>query len=193
MVNWERRTWATIYITLKWDPKHVFPSVRQHDQLMVSQWPTCFLWRCSVSFFSGLRFISEPLYFLWLVHRVKTESEPFPPSPLWIFYLFQPDWICFVLFFLLTLSAQRPCCFARHPLPPIFHSSLSPRVWFLGYALLTHSDSPAIWTSCLSTDNHMLSKYSSGKIYFLTNCVPFPWSFSLNRSKINVCWLDLLI
>lgn len=37
--------------------------------------------------------------FLRLVRKVKTESEPSPSTLLWIFYLFQPDWIFF--FFLL--------------------------------------------------------------------------------------------
>lgn len=107
--------------------------------------------------------------FLRLVRKVKTESEPSPSTLLWIFYLFQPDWIfffflSFVFFFTpAPLSGYRPLRSPSHPLPPIFHSSLCPRVWFLGYALLTHSDSPAIWTPCLSTDNRMLSEYSSGK------------------------------
>lgn len=34
VVNSERRTWVTIYITMKWDPEHVFLSVKLHDQLM---------------------------------------------------------------------------------------------------------------------------------------------------------------
>lgn len=63
VVNRERRTWVTIYITLKWDPEHVFPSVRPHDQLMDSQKPTCFLLHCTVSFFSGLRLSSGPVFF----------------------------------------------------------------------------------------------------------------------------------
>lgn len=39
----------TIYITLKWDPEHVFLSVRLHGQLMDQQKPTCFLFHCTVS------------------------------------------------------------------------------------------------------------------------------------------------
>ena len=46
---------------------------------------------------------------------------------------------------------------------PVFHRSLSPCAWFLGYALLTHCDSPALWTACLPTDNHMLPQLSAGK------------------------------
>lgn len=119
---------------------------------------------------------SGPLYFLWIVCKVKKESKPSPPLPLWIFYLLQPAWRFFYFFFnlliftlLLWLFIGR-CFFRCCPFPPIYHSFLSPRLWFLGYALLTHSDSPAVWTPCLSTDNHMLPKYSSGKnlIYFLT-------------------------
>lgn len=74
------------------------------------------------------------------------------------------SFFCFVFFTPAPLSGYRPLLSPSHPLPPIFHSSLCPRVWFLGDALLTHSDSPAIWTPCLSTDNHMLPEYSSGKI-----------------------------
>lgn len=50
----------TIYITLKWDPEHVFLSVRLHGQLMDKQKPTCFLFHCTISclFDTGQRFLS---------------------------------------------------------------------------------------------------------------------------------------
>lgn len=66
------------------------------------------------------------------------------------------------------------CPFSFSPL--IFLCSPSPCVWFWGYALLTHSHPPALWTLRLPTDNHMLPQPSSGKrfvssapLYFHTN------------------------
>lgn len=69
VVNSERRTWVTIYITLKWDPDHVFLSVRLHDQLMDTQKLTGFLFHCSKSHLFRV-FWGFPLCFLaWLHFR----------------------------------------------------------------------------------------------------------------------------
>lgn len=63
-VNSERRTWVTIYITVKWDPEHVFLSVRVHDQLMDTQKLTCFHCAISCLFQTGHRlFCGLYLYF----------------------------------------------------------------------------------------------------------------------------------
>lgn len=58
-------------------------------------------------------------------------------------------------------ACPSPCC----PLPHIFPCSWL-FVWLLGYALLTHCDSSALWTPCLPTDDHMLPQHSSGKLLF---------------------------
>lgn len=121
-------------------------------------------------------------FFLWLVRKVKQTPNLLFPHPFGSFFFVQTR-----LFFSLSsfffsrppalLSVYGPslppCC----PFPPIFHCSLSPRVWFLGYALLTHSDSPAVWTPCLPTDNHMLPQYSSGKLSIYSLNLQNPMTF----------------
>lgn len=92
MVNWERRTWSTIYITLKWDPEHVFLSVRLRGQLMDKQKPTCFLFHCPVSclfragrqLFSGL---SLRFLFSWLRAGVDYSLNLFAFSLLDLLFL----------------------------------------------------------------------------------------------------------
>lgn len=182
MVNSERRTWATIYITLKWDPEHVFLSVRLHDQLMNTQELTGFLFHCSIScllraghwLFCGLS-----LCFSSLTHlRGQIVLTFFPLtlldllfSPVGIFLFFPPSLTSYSPVFTSTLPF--PC---SH-FPPTFHRFLS-CAWFLGHALLTHCDSPALWTACLPTDNHMLPQHSSGKLQNLS---------SSQLLHINVC------
>lgn len=115
MVNWERRTWSTIYITLKWDPEHVFLSVRLHGQLMDKQKPTCFLFHCPVSclfqagrqLFSGLalRFLCS-----WLSARVDYSLNLFAFS--------LSDLLFLPLGFLtLSLIAYTPARISIFPVP----------------------------------------------------------------------------
>lgn len=79
-------------------------------------------------------------------------------SPFFFFFKF-PAWSPALL--CVDQPFLSPC--SPFPFPPIFLRSSSPRVWFLGYALLTHCDPPALWTPRLPTGNHMLPQHSSGK------------------------------
>lgn len=174
VVNSERRTWVTIYITLKWDPDHVFLSVRLHDQLMDTQKLTGFLFHCSKSHLFRV-FWGFPLCFLaWLHFRgeAKVLSVVFfshLPHFLGVSVSFIWD---FSSLFKKKIPAWSPALLCVHqpflspcsPFPPIFLRSSSPRVSFLGYALLTHCDPPALWTPRLPTGNHMLPQHSSGKL-----------------------------
>lgn len=59
MINSSRRTWITIYKTLKGEPEHVFLSVILHGPLMDTQKLTCFLFHC----FIPCPFRAEILFF----------------------------------------------------------------------------------------------------------------------------------
>lgn len=174
VVNSERRTWVTIYITLKWDPDHVFLSVRLHDQLMDTQKLTGFLFHCSKSHlfrvFWGVSLVFSCLtsFSRWSKSLKRGLFFP-PPSLSWSFCFLH---LGFFLPFKKKIPAWSPALLCVHqpflspcsPFPPIFLRSSSPRVSFLGYALLTHCDPPALWTPRLPTGNHMLPQHSSGKL-----------------------------
>lgn len=101
-------------------------------------------------------------------------------SPFGDFYLLfsKPDCLLCV-----QINPSFPPAFLL-PFPPVIRCSLSPCECFLGYALLTHSDSPALWTPCLPTDNHMLPQHSSGK--HLHDLISKVSSFS-QLLCINIC------
>lgn len=171
-VNWERRTWVTIYIMLKWDPEHVFLSVRLHGQLMDKQKPTCFLFHCTISclFEAGQRLLSRLslcyLFFFWLSDRVEYSLNLFAFSLKDLLVLL----LGFVFFFVITRLGFLHSSVHINLFCSLWSSTshiplyLSLCVWLLGYALLTHCDSSALWTPCLPTDDHMLPQHRPGKL-----------------------------
>lgn len=135
---------------------------------MDTQKLTCFLLHCTVAYLSRTLIV----YWTFLVSSLinwwgEIESQPCLPSSCWIFYFFPvrifsnffPQLDCLAL-----LCAYQGLLLPICALPPIFYWSPSPCVWFLGYALLTNCDPPALWTPCLPTNNHMLPQHSSGKL-----------------------------
>lgn len=121
VVNSERRTWVTIYITLKWDPDHVFLSVRLHDQLMDTQKLTGFLFHCSKSHLFRV-FWGFPLCFLaWLHFRgeAKVLSVVFFPTFLTFLEFLFPSFGIFPPFFkkISSLIACSSVCTSTLPFP----------------------------------------------------------------------------
>lgn len=134
---------------------------------MDKQKPICFLFHCPVSclfqagqqLFSGLslRYLCP-----WLSAGVDYSLNLFAFSLSDL--LFLPLGFLTHSLIAYTPAIQLSCSVSSSTshIPPF----LSLFVWLLGYALLTHGDSSALWTPCLPTDDHMLPQHSSGKISF---------------------------
>lgn len=163
MINCSRRTWITIYKTLKGEPEHVFLSVILHDPLMDTQKLTCFLFHC----FIPCPFRTENLFFWGF-------SLCFFGSPVWwntLLSLF--PFICRILYFFYLDFFSQPgcllsCVHTRLSFPPCCPLSFSPPIFLRSLFSL-----PVIcFGAMLSSPTVILQPYGLSVYPQTTTCYP---------------------